>query len=62
MSNTPQYVAVDAVQSVWVCEHEECDQYGHGIEVPMTELPHIGTPLCGDCEEEMDMAEHAVIN
>ena len=45
-----------AISTSW-----SCDDCGESTSAPLTELPEIGTPVCGDCGDDMDLVHDPIV-
>lgn len=48
--NDQKMLDLNRLFTIWTCP--ECDAES---EVPLTDLPHIGTPICGHCDNDMNL-------
>jgi len=46
-------VSEDDVRTVWTCPHEDCKAHGEEIMVTPGFFSDAGTPICGECGDDL---------
>lgn len=44
----------DMVRSIWKCTIEDCHEYNNEVSVEQTFFSEMGTPICEECDVDLE--------